>query len=200
MSDNINSFKPYAAAVRKLLQGVVYTDDAHWSQLRDYELPIREYLGDIGLEVYLDEIGGFAYVYEATRDNDGQTTLPAITQRRSLSFSQTLLMVLLRERLDEHEMRDVDGDRLFLTLEDITEMLTVFLGEQSDARTIEKTVNSGINGLIRQGFLKDLKNDRYEVLPVLRAKVDADTLDDIKANLARYTGDDTDEDDKDDDE
>ena len=186
--------KPYAAAVRKLLTGVVYTDDSYWSQLRDYELPVREYLGDIGLGLHLDEIGGFAYLYETTRDDESGVTLPALTQRRALSFPQTLLLVLLRERLDEHEMRDVDGDKLYLTLEEMTEMLTVFMGDHPDARRLEQTVSSSIKRLARYGYLKERKNERYEVRPVLRAKVDADTLEAIKAKLTRYTGTDNEDD------
>ncbi|HRL13504.1 MAG TPA: DUF4194 domain-containing protein, partial [Aggregatilineales bacterium] len=101
--------EPYAAAVRKLLRGVVYHDDPVWIQIRDYELPIREYLGKIGLGMHLDGIGNFAYLYDMSRAEDAQGGLPALTGRRELSFSDSLLLVLLRERLDEHEMRDLDG-------------------------------------------------------------------------------------------
>src|SRR5687768_8978652 len=104
--------EPYAAAVRKLLKGVIYHDDPSWIQVRDYELPIRDYLAKIGLGLHLDEIGSFAYLYDQTRDEDQQNSLPALTSRRNLSFSDTLLLVLLRERLDEHEMRDLDGTKL----------------------------------------------------------------------------------------
>lgn len=192
--------QPYAAAVRKLLQGVIYHDDGKiWSQLRDYEWPVRDYLGQIGLGLHLDEIGGFAYLYEATRDDDDQQSLPALTQRRALSFPMTLLLVLLRERLDEHEMRDVDGVPLLLNTDEMAEMLSVFMGAHPDARKLESAVSSSIKRLVTYGFLKDRKDGRYEVRPVIRAKIDADELSDIKAKLENYVRQDDAQDDTDDD-
>lgn len=190
MLDDISArVQPYAAAIRQLLKGVVYHDDPRvWSQIRDYELPIREYLAQIGLALYLDEIGGFAYLTEGTRDGDDAVSLPALTQRRALSFPVTLLMVLLRERLDEHEMRDLDGGRLWLSLDEMGEMMAVFMGDQSDARKLEITIQTSVNWLVNHGFLRAQADGRYEVRPVLRARIDADALQEIKARLRAYTG------------
>jgi Domain of unknown function (DUF4194) len=177
--------QPYAAAIRKLLLGVIYHDDAVWSQLRDYELPIREYLAQIGLSIHLDEIGNFAYLEDSSRD-DTKTALPALTTRRPLSFSDTLLLVLLRERLDEHEMRDVDGMPLILTLDEMSDMMKIFLGDYTDARKVEHDTERSINRLMRYGFLTQLKSGSYQVRPVLRSKIDADELDGIKSRLEAY--------------
>jgi hypothetical protein len=178
--------KLYAAAIRKLLLGVVYHDDAVWSQLRDYELPIREYLAQIGLGIHLSEIGGFAYLEDSSRDDDTIKALPALTTRRPLSFPDTLLLVLLRERLDEHEMRDIDGIPLILTLDEMIDMMKIFLGDYTDARKVEQGTDRSINRLIRYGFLTDRKNGSYQVRPVLRSKIDADELDGIKSRLETY--------------
>jgi hypothetical protein len=53
MSNTQFEFAPYASAIRKLLKGVVYHDDPVWIQIRDYELPIREYFDKIGLGVHV---------------------------------------------------------------------------------------------------------------------------------------------------
>lgn len=188
MSDNVTQIEPYAAAIRKLLLGVVYYDDAVWSQLRDYELPIREYLGQIGLSIVLSDIGGFAYLEDMSRDDDSQDSLPALTSRRSLSFPDTLLLVLLRERLDEHEMRDVDGVPLILSVDEMVEMTRVFLGDYADARKVEQSTERSIGRLKRSGFLTERKNGDFQVRPVLRSKIDADTLVDIKAKLEHHIG------------
>lgn len=180
--------EPYAAAVRKLLRGVVYHDDSVWSQIRDYELPIRTYLGKIGLGLYLDEIGSFAYLYDKSRDEDSQSALPALTGRRKLSFPDTLLLVLLRERLDEHEMRDLDGTRLIVSVDDLAEMLGVFMEGHPDARKIEQNVDSSISRLKRYGFLTERSDGRFEVRPLIRAKVNADELEGLKARLKAYLG------------
>lgn len=200
VSDPLALVEPYAAAVRKLLKGVVYHDDPVWAQIRDYELPIRDYLAKIGLSLYLDEIGNFAYLYDDSRDDDGKNTLPTLTSRRSLSFVDTLILVLLRERLDEYEMRDLDGSRLILTEEDLTEMLTIFLSDHVDERKVEQNLSSTISRLKRYGFLTPHRDGRFEVRPLLRAKISADELDLIKARLIDYLKQQNETDDNDDDE
>jgi hypothetical protein len=185
MSDE--RIEPYAAAVRKLLKGVVYHDDAAaWQQIRDYEYPIREYLGKIGLGMHLDEIGSFAYLHDDTRDDESQDTLPALTSRRNLSFPDTLLLVLLRERLDEHEMRDLDGANLILSDDDLLDMVQVFMQDYGDARKIESNTTTSVNRLVRYGFLTKHGDGRYMVRSLIRAKIDADELEYIKARIVSY--------------
>lgn len=186
MSDPLALVEPYAPAVRKLLKGVVYHDDPVWMQIRDYELPIRDYLAKIGLSLHLDEIGNFAYLYDDSRDDDNKNTLPALTSRRNLSFVDTLMLVLLRERLDEHEMRDLDGSKLILTEEDLTEMLTIFIADQTDERKVEQNLSSTIKRLKKYGFVTPRRDGRIEVRPLLRAKISADELDLIKTRLIDY--------------
>ena len=189
MSDE--RIEPYAAAVRKLLKGVVYYDDtAAWQQIRDYEYPIREYLGKIGLGMHLDEIGNFAYLYDDSRDDDNQDALPALTSRRNLSFPDTLLLVLLRERLDEHEMRDLDGADLILSDEDLLDMIQMFMQDYGDARKIETNTTTSVNRLVRYGFLTKRSDGRYMVRPLIRAKINADELEGIKARLVAYVNQD----------
>jgi len=178
--------EPYAAAVRKLLRGVVYHDDPVWIQIRDYELPIREYLGKIGLGMHLDGIGNFAYLYDMSRAEDAQGGLPALTGRRELSFSDSLLLVLLRERLYEHEMRDLDGVSLLLTLEELLAMAQVFTQGYRDARKVEASLTTSIKRLENFGFLTRRRDGRYEVRPLIRAKISADELEGIKARLTAF--------------
>lgn len=183
MSNTQLQFEPYAAAVRKLLKGAVYHDDPTWVQIRDYESPLREYFSKIGLGVHLDEIGNFAYLYDESRDDDHQSSLPALTNRRNLSFSDTLLLVLLRERLDEYEMRDLDGSKLILGTEEMLEMIGVFMGGHPDIRKVEQNSLSSIKHLAHYGFLTERRGGRFEVRPLLRAKISADELEGIKARL-----------------
>jgi hypothetical protein len=183
--------EPYATAVRKLLKGVVYYDDTTaWQQIRDYEFPIREYLGKIGLGMHLDEIGNFAYLYDDSRDDDNQDALPALTSRRNLSFPDTLLLVLLRERLDEHEMRDLDAVDLILSDEDLLDMMQVFMQDYGDARKIETNTTTSVNRLVRYGFLTKRSDGRYTVRPLIRAKINADEMEGIKARMVSYVGQD----------
>lgn len=186
MTDVISQIEPFAAAIRKLLKGVIYHDDSVWMQIRDYELPIRDYLGKIGLGMYLDEVGNFAYLYDMSRDENNANTLPALINRRSLSFLDTLLLVLLRERLDEHEMRNVDDTRLLMNPDDIKTMISVFMNDHPDAQKVEMSVDASIKRMSQSGFLTEKRDGTFEVRPLLRAKIDADKLEEIKNQLTNY--------------
>lgn len=184
---NEEQIQPYAAAIRKLLRGVVYYDDTRiWQQLRDHELPIREYLGAIGLQVLLDETGGFAYLHDISADEDGPASLPRLTMRRELNFMDTLLLVLLRERYDEHEGRNMDMGPLSLSAEDLLEMVQVFMPDLSDARKLESSTAASIKRLVRYGFLSERRGGGFIVRPVIRQKVSAGELASIKARLTAY--------------
>ena len=91
-------------------------------------------------------------------------------------------------------MRDVDGLSLVLSVDDMTEMTRVFLGDYADARKVEQSTERSIGRLQRYGFLTERKNGDYQVRPVLRSKIDADELSYIKGKLERHIGIDEDDD------
>jgi hypothetical protein len=109
-----------------------------------------------------------------------------LTNRHSLSFPDTLLLVLLRERLDEHEMRDLDGASLRLRMDEMKEMIAIFASDHPDMRRVEQTIETSIRRLVRSGFLTERRDGYFEVRPLLRAKISADDLEDIKARLSGY--------------
>ena len=133
-----------------------------------------------------------AYIFDESRDDDSPQALPALTRRRTLSFADTLLLVLLRERLDEHEIRDLDGARLILSADDIKDMLEVFFIDHPDARLAEQKILASIKRVADLGFLTGRANDQYEVRPLIRAKISADTLEEIKAKLIAFVNQDSD--------
>src|SRR5215208_2511849 len=95
---------PYAPAVIKLLQGVIYHDDtAAWNLLLAHQTPIQEYFARIGLVVYVDEADGFAFLRQPELESEegSRIALPRLIRRDRLSYHVTLLCVLLRERLDQ---------------------------------------------------------------------------------------------------
>lgn len=187
MNEISSQIEPYAAAVRKLLKGVIYHDDPVWSQVRNYEYPIREYLKKIGLDMHLDEIGNFAFLYDLSRDDEDKNPLPSLTSRRNLSFLDTLLLVLLRDRLDEYEMRKLENNSsLVLGLDEIKEMVLIFLSDFPNAKKAEEYIEASIKRISQSGFITKRGVDQFDVRPLLRAKISADDLQDIKSKLTEY--------------
>ena len=187
---------PYAPVVIKLLQGVVYSDDnPYWDQLQNYLTPVKEYFGKIGLRVRNYETQGFAYVEQPDPDPDEPTSvrLPRLTVRHRLSFKTTVLYILLREQISQFDASS-DTGRLVLSIEQLRDLLQPYLKESNNEARSRTEVDQLVREATRVGFLKQLsgKVRNYEVCPIIKAKIDADTLELLKQKLESISPEDYD--------
>ena len=183
---------PYAPLILKLLQGVVYYDDAHWEQLISYAAPIRRHFAAIGLRLHLDEAEGYAYLTQPDED-DTADSLPRLVRRIPLTYHATLLCVLLRESLQQFDARSPDEPRHVLSRAQIQEMMQLFYAEQSDMTRLERRIDSAIRQVENVGFLKKLNREDeelYEVRRIIKAKIAADTLAEIRQRLEAFAEED----------
>ena len=182
---------PYAPLILKLLQGVVYYDDKQWDMLLSYANPVQRHFAAIGLQLHLDEAEGYAYLSQPD-DEENELNLPRLVRRMPLTYDATLLAVLLREALQQFDAREPDQPRFVLSRSQIHEMLHIFYTEQSDMTRLERQLDSAIRQVEGIGFLKKLNNPQetlYEVRRIIKAKVSADTLVEIREQLAAYIAD-----------
>lgn len=189
MTENNNAIPPYASVIIKLLQGVVYNDAREiWDQLINYQMQVREYFQPIGIDVHIHESEGFAFLVQKKQEEDSGTKLPELIVKRQLSYPVTLLCVLLVERLIEFDISGGDSTRLLLDKEEIKEMVRIFLPERSNEAKMMDSIDAHINKLVEYGFLRPLSGseDKYEVKRILKAKVPADALLEIKRKLEEY--------------
>ncbi|MBE2268120.1 MAG: DUF4194 domain-containing protein [Anaerolinea sp.] len=181
---------PYAAALIRLLQGIVYADDDVWGLVLRYQTPISTYFTQMGVQLYLNENEGFAYLTQPDEEELGITApLPRLVRRRALSYSVTVLLVLLREELNQFDTTDVDNYRLILAREALLTIMQPFYAQQEDERARLKLMERDLNQVVEFGFLKEIKREKqidYLVRPVLKAKIDSDQLELIKQRLAEH--------------
>jgi hypothetical protein len=182
---------PYAAVVLRLLRDVLYFDDKEWALLLMYHTAVRDHFASIGLQLHLDEAEGFAYLSQPDPDPDDpdQTPLPRLVARLPLSYDATLLAVLLREALLLFDATRPDETRLILNRAEIQEMMALFFGEQSDMTRIQRKIDTVINQVERVGFLKQVgakEAGQYEVKRIIKAKISADTLVEIRDLLLAH--------------
>ncbi len=184
---------PYAPVILKLLQNPLYSDEtSSWNLLLTHLTSIQEYFARIGLEVRIHEEDGFAYLHQpALEDEEGQAlSLPRLTRRDRLTYHVTFLCVLLCEWLDQFETSHLDDGRCLITGDQIHELMAPFLPERADERTIQRKVDSAIERVIELGFLKRVIGSEapvyFEVRRILKAKLDAEKLAEIKEKLAGY--------------
>lgn len=192
MSYEQRGVAPWGPAAVVLLQGPMYTEDRFWPLLGDYEMEIRKYFLQIGLELHFDREEGYAYLRQMEPEEGDEGQLPRMIRRIPLSYEMTLLLVLLREWLDEYELSDDRSSELHITGMGLKERLGLFLeGHQKQSRfyrNIEKHVRQarelGYLSLEHGGTHFD--EARFTVKRILKAKIAADELEEIKARLLTY--------------
>lgn len=179
---------PYAPVLIKLLQGVVYHDDASsWSLLCDHEPSVRAYFQTIGLDLHLSEADGYAFLRQPEAE-EKDAPLPRLIRRIPLNYTTTLLCVLLRERLLQHDTGDIDSPRLVVHRDDLMEAMLRFVKERADETRAVRQIDAAIKRAVDMGFLSPLKTegDTYEVRRVLKAHLTADKLAEIKATMEMH--------------
>lgn len=185
---------PYSAALVRLLQGVVYSEAADdWNVILSHESPVRDYFAKIGLELRIDEQDGYAFLaYPSTGEDDSPTVSqpPRLIRRFPLSYDVTILCVLLRERMLIFDAQERDSSRLVLERAEIHELMKPFLPERSDEVKLESRIDAAVRKAEELGFLRVLQPSRnaFEVRRILKARMDAQTLADLKKNIESYVG------------
>ena len=175
-----------AVSAIRLMQGVVYQESDAWDDLVRHQGAVRDHFAVVGLEVVVDDDEGYAYLRTADTP-EGENALPRVIRRRTLTYADSLLLVLLRKRLAEFESAG-DPGQLVLTHAEIVEMIQLFLHRSTNEAREQHQVDASINRLVGMGFLRQLKDRRgeWEVRRILKAYVDAETLSDFSAKLAEY--------------
>lgn len=184
---------PFAAAIIKLLQGPVYVDDKNiWRELTQWPSAVQEYFGKIGMELVINEQDGFARVLQPETDEHDDNTLPRLMKKQTLNYEATLLAVILREGLEEFDIKS-DGNKFYLTQKEIKERIELFYKEQSNKSKLWKDLSKPITALLNIGILKlnredaaNKDNNKYEVKRIIKAFISNEKLEEIKKKLNNY--------------
>lgn len=184
-----NTVQAYSPLIVKLLQGIIYEDDRKsWQELLSYQSQIRDYFGVIGIELHLNEQDGFAYISQP-EEYEGNK-VPRLMRRIPLSYEITLLLVILREAIEEFDVQNTDNRKLFLTNHDIKERIEVFFDDRTDRVKLLERFDTYINGVENLGFLKEVqvkasddKTKTYEVMRIIKAKINNAKLEEILETL-----------------
>ncbi len=183
----------YAHVIIKLLQGAIYADDKSlWRDLQSYATPIQEYFAKIGVELDISEADGFARIKQPEADETDENPLPRLMRKQSLNYETTLLCVILREAIEEFDIKS-DSTKLFLTQKEIKEKIEHFYKEQPNKSKLWKELSTPINHLVKIGVLKSTRqddvnkdNNQYEVKRIIKALVSNQKLEEIKNKLQGY--------------
>lgn len=190
LSPQEQSVEPYATVIVRLLSSEIYETEKIWESLLEHRIPVMDYFARIGLEVIIDQREGFAFLKQIELDDTGRTV--GLVKRTSLSYEVTLLLVLLREVLEDYELQDTTSPACFVSHQKIRDELGLFFRESANKVKLLKQLDRYIRQVMDLGFLK-LVNDvpqpedrLYEIRRILKAKIGGDVLEDIRRTLARH--------------
>jgi len=171
-----------------LFKGVLYQDrnPELWQGLIKLQAPVRDYIGVLGLELIFDEAEGYAYVRQRP-SVEGETEQPRLVTRRQLSYPVSLLLVLLRKKLAEHDASGAEP-RLILQREQLVDMMRVFLPDTANEARLMDRIDAHINKVVELGFLRRLRGQatQFEIRRILKAFVDAQWLAGFEDKLKEY--------------
>jgi len=179
--------QPLSRVLIALMKGILSreTDEERWQALLDLQPAVRDHVSLFGLELRLDETEGYAWL--ATRPSiEGEADLPRLVTRRPLSFPVSLILALMRKKLAES---DASGEgRLILSVDDVLEMIRLFLPETANEAKLADQVDTHLNKIVELGFARRLRgqDQKIEVRRILKSFVDAQWLAEFDRRLEEY--------------
>ena len=162
--------------------------DRLWRLLLKHQHEVRKHVAEWGGSLLLDEAEGYARLTEMDVDDEVREQLPSLIEKRPLGYSTTLLAVLLRKQLIEHQ-RLAGENLLRVSRGDLHEQLTHFLNAgQTDEVKLRDRADEAINTLERYGLLRKLGSDSddYEVRRILNSFVDIEFIAEFEDKLRQY--------------
>ncbi len=189
--------KPYASVIIKLLQSHALheTDDRpYWQQLEEHEAAVRAHFAPLGVVLDLNRADGYARLTQPEPAEDDPAPPLRLLRRVPLSYEQALLGMVLREWLEEHESSaHAASPRLYATREQLRERVELFFRQQSNQKALLGRLDTLVERLTDNGLLKithkdDLNPDqtRYEVKPLLKAKISLEKLGEFLEKLRNH--------------
>ena len=165
-----------------LLKGVVYSEDnpALWENLVNQQMMVREYLKVLHLGLVISEKEGYAWLSnrpESSSEEVAELDYPKLITTRELSYPVSLLLVLLRQKLLEHDSSDASS-ALVLDKQDIADQFRVFFKESGNETKYLKQLETHLNKVVELGFIRRLRNhsDKFEIKRIIASFIDADWL------------------------
>ena len=186
-------FCDWSVAAVRLLQGVVYADDAKtWDLVLSNQSTLEDYLGRIGLLLVVDEAEGFAYLRQPASDDypPGYDDLPKLFRRARLGYGPTLLCVLLRETLHRFEEEDVDNERCVIETAALEEQWRAFFPPEHDEVKQSKDLAVALRKIEELSFIRKFCDapEAWEIRRIIKARLPAAELENLREQLARAQG------------
>lgn len=182
-------FREWSIAAVRLLQGVVYSDDAKtWDVVLRSRSALETYFARLALMLVVDEPEGYAYLRQwlDTEYPAGYEDVPRLVRRSSLGYSPTLLCVLLREELRRFEEDDLHNERCVVETTAMFDQWRVFFPAGQDEVRQQKEFSAVLRKVEELGFIRKFAEtpEAWEIRRILKARLPVAELEALKQQLA----------------
>ncbi|MCW3464387.1 DUF4194 domain-containing protein [Chitinophaga nivalis] len=177
----------YALSLIALLKGIVYNHQKEvWDNLLRYEPDVKKYFLPVRLELFLDKSEGYAFLRQKESSED-EELLPRLTEKRQLNFLTSLLCVVLRKFLLEHDAQ-CGSVRSIISEQEIVSRTMVYLPTTHDEAKQQEKIITTINKVLEIGFLRKMEDQEknYEIHRIIKGFVNADIVDETLRKFQRY--------------
>ncbi|TWT81355.1 hypothetical protein CA13_28070 [Planctomycetes bacterium CA13] len=180
---------PWASAAVRLLQGIVYHDDAGnaWDCILSGATPLSDYFARIGLLLIVNEEDGFAYLRQIEPETlpPDYPSIPKLFRSVRLTFEASLLCVLLREELRRFE-EEIHRDSRCVVLQSSLLKIwqTLVPGEEDDVRA-SRSLGGQLRKLEELKFVRQFEKEpaSWEVRRILKARLPLQELERLRLDL-----------------
>lgn len=186
-------FREWSIAAVRLLQGVVYAEDARdWDIVLRWRAQLETYFVRLGLTLVIDEADRFAYVRQWAEDEcpAGYEQVPKIMRRTTLGYGQTLLAVLLRDALRQFEENDFHNERCVIESSAILDQWKSFFATSTDELRQHRDFHAAMNKLVEVGFVRQFSDNppSWEIRKIIKARLPIAELEILRARLTEAAG------------
>ena len=188
MNEAPTSFPDASFVKAKLFREPIYREDGElWLTVRAQQDEIRHYFKQIGQELIVDEGEGYAFIRQLEALDDER--VPRLVQRHPLSYMSTLLAACLREEFLRFDAAPGDSTRLVKTRDELRNFIIDFLRDSTNQVRDVARLDRAIQQLVELGFLSPLgsaEQNAFEVMRIVKARIGAAELEEIKQRLQRH--------------
>lgn len=185
--DDLPAFEELGIPAVRLLQGALYDSDTEaWDILLSRESDLVSYFAKLGMSLVVDRGEGLAYLAQLDDDQrtGGYERLPKLFRRTQLSYSATLLCVLLRDEYRRFEDEDLENERCVVGVDSLLEAWKLFHPSESDEVRLRKQLLASLASLERTKFVRKLdKQGNWEVCKLLKVRLPLEELESLRVRM-----------------
>lgn len=190
MERNLPEYEAWNNAAISLLQRPAYhNNESLWNLILTNRTKLSDYFAHLGLALIVSEEDGLAYLrpFSEEEQPEGYENTQKLFRKTQLNYNQTILCVLIRERLDEFETEEVQDEYCAFDQDSLFEQWKAFIVEARDDVVLHNKFKQSLVRLEKIGFINRVPGNEklWRVNAIIKARLSAGKLEKLRTDLER---------------